>query len=80
MEGLPPCYTFVGDIEPFYSETVEYVRKLQAAGIPAKADVYEGWFHAYDLFFPAKHIVREAIGRFEKEVRFALEHYFAPQA
>ena len=77
--GLPPCYTFVGDIEPFYCETVDYVRNLQNAGVRAAVDVYPGWFHAYDLFFPAKKIVREAISRFEEQVQYAFEHDFAPQ-
>ena len=77
--GLPPCYTFVGDIEPFYCETVEYVRRLREAGVRAEADVYPDWFHAYDLFFPAKKIVREAIARFEEQVSYAIEHDFAPQ-
>ena len=77
--GLPPCYTFVGEIEPFYCETVDYVRHLQEAGVRASVDVYPGWFHAYDLFFPAKKIVREAVARFEAQVRYAIEHDFAPQ-
>ena len=77
--GLPPCYTFVGDIEPFYCETVDYVRHLQEAGIEAAVDVYPDWFHAYDLFFPAKKLVREAISRFEEHYQYAAAHYFAPQ-
>ncbi len=77
--GLPPCYTFVGDIEPFYCETVDYVRHLQEAGINAEVDVYPGWFHAYDLFFPAKKMVRTAISRFEAHFEYACGHYFAPQ-
>ena len=48
--GLPPCYTYVGDIEPFYCETLDYVRHLQEAGIDAHVDVYPDWFHAYDIF------------------------------
>ena len=79
MSGLPPCYTFVGDIEPFYYETLEYVRRLRAAGVEASCDVYPDWFHAYDLFFPTKKIVREAVARFEEHYRYASEHYFAPQ-
>ncbi len=79
LRGLPPCYTFVGDIEPFYDETVEYVRRLQAAGIEASCDVYPNWFHAYDLLFPGKKVVREAIDRFESHYRYAAAHYFAPQ-
>ena len=77
--GLPPCYTFVGDIEPFYCETLDYVRHLREAGIEAEADVYPDWFHAYDIFFPTKKVVREAIERFEEHYAYAAEHYFAPQ-
>ncbi len=79
LRGMPPCYTFVGDIEPFYCETLEYVRRLQEAGVEASCDVYSNWFHAYDLLFPGKKVVREAINRFEAHYRFAAEHYFAPQ-
>ena len=77
--GLPPCYTFVGDIEPFYWETVEYVRRLREAGVEAEVDVYPDWFHAYDILFPAKKIVHEAIAKFEEHYQYAAEHYFAPQ-
>jgi len=77
--GLPPCYTFVGDAEPFYCETLDYVRHLQEAGIEAEVDVRPGWFHGYDLFFPMKADVRETIGRFEDHFAYAMEHYFAPQ-
>ena len=47
--GLPPCYTFVCDGEPFYDETLTYVRKLREAGVAAEADVYRGKIHAFDL-------------------------------
>ena len=79
LRGLPPCYTYVGDIEPFYCETLDYVRRLREAGVEADVDVYPGWFHAYDLFFPAKKTVREAILRFEEHFRYAAGHYSAPQ-
>ena len=79
LRGLPPCYTFVGDIEPFYWETVEYVRRLKDAGVEAECDVYADWFHAYDIFFPTKKVVRDAIARFEEHFKYACGHYFAPQ-
>ena len=79
VSGLPPCYTYVGAIEPFCRETVDYVERLKQAGIEAEADVYPDWFHAYDIFFPTKKVVREAFARFEEHFRFAMEHYFAPQ-
>ena len=46
--GLPPCYTYVLDGEPFYAETLTYVKNLQAAGVDAKVDVYHGDVHAFD--------------------------------
>ncbi len=48
--GLPPCYTYVCDGEPFYRETLDYVQRLRAAGVPARVDVFPGNLHAFDLF------------------------------
>ncbi len=79
FSGLPPCYTFVGDIEPFYRETADYVENLKKAGVEAEMDTYPDWFHAYDVLFPMKKISREAIGRFEQHFAYAIGHYFAPQ-
>ena len=76
---MPPCYTYVGEIEPFYCETLEYVKRLREAGVPAEADVYPDWFHAYDILFPAAKISRRAIAAFEEHFRYACGHYFAPQ-
>lgn len=77
--NLPPAYTFVGDIEPFYCETLSYIENLKAAGVEAEVDVYPGWFHAYDLYFPFKPVVKEAIRRFEERYLYAAENCFAPQ-
>ena len=77
--GLPPAYTFVGDIEPFYCETLTYVENLKAAGVEASVDVYPNWFHAYDMFFPFKAMAKQAIAKFEEQFCYAAEHYFAPQ-
>ena len=48
--GLPPCYTYVLDGEPFYCETLTYVQNLQKAGVEAYVDVYHGDLHAFDLY------------------------------
>lgn len=52
--NLPPCYTFVADGEPFYEETLIYVKNLQQAGVDAKVDVYHGNVHAFDMLQPEK--------------------------
>ena len=77
--GLPPCYTFVGDSEPFYDETLTYVRHLQEAGIRAEVDVYPTNFHAFDVLLPKKKESKEAIARFEEKVACAITSNFAPQ-
>lgn len=77
--GLPPAYTFVGDIEPFYCETLAYVERLREAGVEAAVDVYAGCFHAFDMLLPFKRVSRRAIAAFEERYRYAAAHYFAPQ-
>ena len=58
--NLPPCYTFVCEGEPFYQETVDYVSKLQRAGVKAAVDVYPGNVHAFDMLCPWKKTSRDA--------------------
>ena len=79
FQNLPPCYTYVGDIEPFYRETVDYVENLRKAGVEASLDVYPDWFHAHDVLVPMAKTSREAIRKFEKHFAYALVHYSAPQ-
>ena len=77
--NLPPAYTFVGDIEPFYCETLTYIENLKRAGVEARVDVYPNWFHAYDMFLPFKKVSKQAISEFERQYLYAREHYFAQQ-
>ena len=77
--GLPPAYTFVGDIEPFYCETLTYIENLRKAGVPAKVDVYPGCFHAFDMLLPFLPVSRRAIAKFEKIYRYAAKHFTARQ-
>ena len=78
-KNLPPAYTYVGEDEPFYRETLTYIENLQKEGIAAKVDVYPKWFHSFDLFFPYLPKAKKAIEAFEAEYRYAAAHYIAPQ-
>ena len=78
-EGLPPCYTFVGDLEPFLCETLTYVENLKKAGVDAACDVYKGHYHAFDVMeYDSPDAIR-AIYEFERHYLYAVSHYFAPQ-
>ena len=72
--GLPPCYTFVGEGEPFYTETLQYVANLKTAGVDAEADVYPTNVHAFDMLCPEQDIAMQAIKRLLDRVGFALAH------
>ena len=67
---LPPCYTYVEDGEPFYDETLTYIRNLKNAGIKAHVDVFHGNTHGFDFMFwtrnakEAKKKLIRAVGRF----------------
>ncbi len=77
LEGLPPAYTFIGTIEPFYAETLTYVRRLRAAGIRADLDRYRGGFHALDLFGAKKPLGKEATARWQRSFRDAATHNYS---
>lgn len=77
--GLPPAYTFVGDREAFYCETLTFVENLKSAGVPAHVDVYPTGFHAFDMLLPFRKISKQAIAEFEKQYLYAAEHYTAAQ-
>lgn len=46
---LPPTITFVGDLEPFRDETIEYVENIRKEGIPVEFELYQGCFHGFDV-------------------------------
>ena len=77
--NLPPAYTFVGNREPFYCETLTYIENLKSAGVSAHVDIYPTGFHAFDMLLPFRKISRQAISEFEKQYLYAAEHYIAPQ-
>ncbi len=77
--GLPPAYTFVCTAEPFYCETLTYIDNLKSAGVEANVDVYEGLYHAFDMYEPKSPAGREAIKNFNEKFAYAKEHYFAEQ-
>jgi len=73
------AYTFVGDKEPFYAETLEYIKNLNDAGIKASVDVYKTSIHAFDMLFPFLKISKKAKEKFEKEYLYAVQNYSAYQ-
>ena len=79
FSGLPPAYSFVGDGEPFYAETVHYFERLRAAGVPAQLDVYHCDMHAFDMMRPDDVLSIQAAEAFNTRFADAQARFFTPQ-
>ena len=76
---LPPAVTFVGDIEPFKDETVEFVEQLKKAGVPVEFKMYKGCFHAFETVVPKAKVSRDADQFLLNAFSYAVDNYFAEQ-
>lgn len=66
--NFPPTITFVGEFEPFYWETVEYVRQLREAGVDVAFKEYAKCTHGPDMIAPDSELGKDAIA-------FSLDNY-----
>lgn len=55
---FPPTLLILAEADPLYDDSMEFAKKLEAAGIPVKTVVYPGMVHA---FFNFDDIFEEAI-------------------
>ena len=79
LSGLPPAVSYVGDIEPFYAETVDYMEKMKAAGVPVEYRVYKGCYHGFDVICPESEPGKDAIQFLHDSLVYAAENYTAKQ-
>ncbi len=79
FSNLPPAVTYVGSIEAFRDETIDYMEKLKAEGIYAKYRVYDGCFHAFDILGGKSSLGKDAVNFLKEEFKYAVKHFFAEQ-
>ncbi|SMC24069.1 Acetyl esterase/lipase [Clostridium acidisoli DSM 12555] len=72
LTGLPPAYIFIGQLDPFRDETLEYVTRLVQAGIPVEFHLYPGCFHGFDSIFNNTEISRQARSEYINAISKAL--------
>jgi acetyl esterase/lipase len=77
--GLPPTATFVGDLDPFRDETLQYVEHLRAAGVAVECRVFQGCYHGFDIIRPGARVSRDANGFLCEQFARAVDTRFAPQ-
>lgn len=76
---LPPTATFVGDLEPFRDEVVQYVADLRSAGVPVEFALYSGCYHGFDQVCPHAAVSRQATLFLMTAFQHAARHLFAAQ-
>lgn len=76
--GLPPTYTYVGSLDPFCTETENYIANLQAAGVLADIDVCDGAYHGFEVVKRAR-VTKRAFEDLYTWFQHALQHHTAPQ-
>ena len=47
--NLPPAVTYVGNLDPFVDETIDYIKNLNKACVNAEVLVLQGAFHGFDI-------------------------------
>jgi acetyl esterase/lipase len=78
-KSLPPTATFVGELEPFRDETIQYVENLRKAGVTVEFEIYKGCYHAFEQMCPKAEVSKKAITFIINSFKYAVEHYFAEQ-
>lgn len=78
--NLPPTFSFVGEIEPFHDETVNYIKNLKKAGVKTHFCVYKGCYHGFDTVCPKSQKGKSAIKEMLRVFQYASENYFVKQS
>lgn len=80
FSNLPPAYSYVGTIEPFYDETRIYFEKLKAAGVESTLDIYPGGFHGFDELGASTPLGKDARRKLLAAFEMAVKTRFASQS
>ncbi|KAJ5168526.1 uncharacterized protein N7482_004120 [Penicillium canariense] len=61
VEGLPPTYLEIGNLDIFRDEVLEFASRIAAANIELEIHMYPGLPHGYDMFAPVSTAAQRAI-------------------
>jgi len=79
LSGLPPTFGYVGNLDPFLDENVDFFDTLKKHGVHVDFKVYGGCFHAFDQLHRDTEVSKDAIGFLMETFKFAVENHYASQ-
>ena len=53
LSNLPPCFSYVGGLDPFLDENMQYWSRLMQAGVAVEGHVIPGMYHCFDVSVPS---------------------------
>ena len=53
LSGLPPAFIWIGSIDLFLEENLEFTKRLSMAGVPVELHVLPGVYHGFDGAAPS---------------------------
>ncbi|MDG5789876.1 alpha/beta hydrolase [Evansella sp. AB-P1] len=72
LSGLPPTYTCIGTLDLFRDETIDYVKRLNQAGVPTEFHLYPGCFHAFERVEVNAEVSKRAVNQYIQVLKSAL--------
>ena len=60
LSGLPPLFSYIGQLDPGRDENIAYWTRLMDAGVEAEYHVFPGCFHCFELSVPDADFSRTA--------------------
>lgn len=79
FSDLPPAYTYVSDLDPFYDDTLGYINNLKASHVEVTYNIYKNAYHGFLNIAPKAEISKEARKNLLDAYQYATEHYFSEQ-
>ncbi len=61
VQGLPPTYIMVGELDLFRDENIAYAQRLMAAGIAVDLALFPGAPHGFDMLVPDAAVSKRAL-------------------
>ena len=69
LTGLPPLFSFVGSLDPFFDEDTAFFERAANSGVDTTFTVFQGAYHAFEVLAPFAPVSKQARQWFGESLR-----------
>lgn len=73
---FPPATTFVGELDPFRDETIDFFERLSQAGIESEYRIFKRAYHGFEIVNPRAKVSKQADRFLKDEFSKAVDNSF----